>query len=117
MMMHLNHVINFFFYCLIGPKFRSEVKKLLPKFFFKNNNINPIKVSKSRNNTVFFPSTTYKRSPTMSNKDGSPTSKQREVIQKNLELLQRSDDFLKKFYSSSQRKPHTSIELNKQTNI
>ena len=58
MLMYLNHVINFFFYCLTGPKFRNEVKKLFPRFLFKNNNVNPIKTSKSRYNTVFLGSTT-----------------------------------------------------------
>ena len=115
--MHLNHVINFFFYCLIGPKFRSEVKKLLPKFFFKNNNINPIKVSKSRNNTVYFPSTTYKRTPTISNKDRG------DAYQKNIELLKRTDDFLQKFYSSANKSAKSMEpkrprpELNRQTEI
>lgn len=32
MLMYLNHVFNFFFYCLLGPKFRNEVKKLIPCF-------------------------------------------------------------------------------------
>jgi hypothetical protein len=58
MLMYLNHVINFFFYCLTGPKFRNEVIKLFPRFLFKNNNVNPVKTSKSRYNTVFLGSTT-----------------------------------------------------------
>lgn len=63
-MMHLNHVINFFFYCLIGPKFRNEVKQLLPKCCcFKENTVQPLKASKSRN-LITYPSTTFKRTPT-----------------------------------------------------
>ena len=46
MLMYLNHVINFFFYCSLGPNFRKEVKKILPKFLFKNNRISPLKISR-----------------------------------------------------------------------
>jgi len=50
MLMYLNHVINFFSYCLLGPKFRNEVKKLRPfKWIFKEkekDSIYPLKISK-----------------------------------------------------------------------
>jgi hypothetical protein len=45
MMMYSNHVINFFFYCLLGPKFRSEVKKLIPFCFRKKNKVHPLKLN------------------------------------------------------------------------
>ena len=50
MFMYLNHVINFFFYCSLGPNFRREVKRLFPIFF--RNKIDPIKAS--RYNTAQF---------------------------------------------------------------
>lgn len=50
MFMYSNHVINFFFYCSLGPNFRREVKKLFPYLF--RNKINPIKTS--RLNTAQF---------------------------------------------------------------
>lgn len=50
MLMYLNHVINFFFYCSLGLNFRREVKRLFP-FFFRNK-IDPIKAN--RYNTAQF---------------------------------------------------------------
>jgi len=50
MLMYMNHVINFFFYCLLGPKFRNEVKKMRPfKWVFKEkekDSVYPLKISK-----------------------------------------------------------------------
>lgn len=46
MLMYLNHVINFFFYCLLGPKFRNEVKKLIPFFKEKKSPVHPVKFSR-----------------------------------------------------------------------
>ncbi len=40
--MYLNHVINFFFYCLLGPKFRNEVLRLLPFFKFQASVVYPL---------------------------------------------------------------------------
>ncbi|CAF0795434.1 unnamed protein product [Brachionus calyciflorus] len=56
MLMYSNHVINFFFYCSLGPSFRKEVKKLFPFLFFVNNKIDPVKVS--RYNTAQFGAST-----------------------------------------------------------
>ncbi len=57
MLMYMNHIINFFFYCLLGPKFRREVKQIvlcLPypdpaKLLYPLNNI-------SKRNTSVHPS-------------------------------------------------------------
>ena len=37
----MNHIINFFFYCALGPKFRQEVKKLFPNKLLPMNKIHP----------------------------------------------------------------------------
>lgn len=56
--MYSNHVINFFFYCALGPSFRKEVKRLFPRFLCLNNKVDPLKIS--RYNTVLLaPSSTY----------------------------------------------------------
>jgi hypothetical protein len=63
MLMYLNHVINFFFYCAFGPNFRKEVKKLFPCIFPTANKIDPLQASKY--NSVFVASSmaaTNKRS-------------------------------------------------------
>jgi hypothetical protein len=39
MLMYLNHVVNFFFYCSLGPNFRKEVRRLLPRFI--SNRVSP----------------------------------------------------------------------------
>jgi hypothetical protein len=43
MLMYLNHVVNFFFYCLIGAKFRNELKTVFPFKYIprRRNKINP----------------------------------------------------------------------------
>jgi len=48
MFMYLNHIINFFFYCALGPKFRHEVKKLFPFSLFPVNKIHPIMCTRTR---------------------------------------------------------------------
>jgi hypothetical protein len=53
MLMYLNHVINFFFYCLLGPKFRNEVKRLIP---FLNSNANKVHPGISKRQTLYLPS-------------------------------------------------------------
>jgi hypothetical protein len=45
-LMYSNHVINFFFYCSLGPNFRKEVRKLLPRFLFRNNRVEPMKAGR-----------------------------------------------------------------------
>lgn len=60
-LMYLNHVINFFFYCSLGPNFRNEVKKLFPCIFRHNKKINPLKFSHF-NTVVLATSTIHKRS-------------------------------------------------------
>ena len=93
--MHLNHVINFFFYCLIGPKFRNEVRQLFPKFCFKEAAIRPVLTSKSRN-IITYPSTTFKKTPTsLTNNKNNKTS--------NEEFLIKTSDFLQFFYSLSSK--------------
>jgi hypothetical protein len=46
--MYMNHVINFFFYCALGPKFRNEVKKLFPLSLFPINKVQPYVFRKSK---------------------------------------------------------------------
>lgn len=48
MLMYANHVINFFFYCALGPKFRNEVKNLLPCRWLRRNKIVPYTPSSNR---------------------------------------------------------------------
>ena len=47
LLMYLNHVINFFFYCLLGPKFRREVRNLFPFLRIDATKIYPLKMRKS----------------------------------------------------------------------
>ena len=49
MLMYLNHVINFFFYCLLGPKFRQQVKSLFI-CFKKNHKITNFNNNYNNNN-------------------------------------------------------------------
>ena len=118
--MHLNHVINFFFYCLIGPKFRNEVKQLFPKFCLKEVGIRQKIVSKSRN-IITYPSTTFKKTPTsLTNNINNKTT--------NEEFLIKTDDFLQFFYSLSSKcenqenqdrvnSLHAHVKLNRHSNI
>lgn len=47
MLMYLNHIINFFFYCLLGPGFRKEVKSLIPfRKKSEKSSVHPVKFSK-----------------------------------------------------------------------
>lgn len=47
MLMYLNHIINFFFYCLLGPGFRKEVIRLIPcRKKSEKNSVHPVKFSK-----------------------------------------------------------------------
>ena len=68
MLMYFNHVVNFFFYCAFGPKFRNEVKKLFPPFICKNNRVKPFKLS--RYSTVILP-TSVKRSSNNNNNNNN----------------------------------------------
>jgi hypothetical protein len=80
-LMYLNHVINFFFYCAFGPKFRKEVKKLFPCLFPQANKIDPLQVSKY--NSVFMASSlaaTNKRSSVQKSKQ---TTSHNMVLAKN----------------------------------
>ena len=53
MLMYLNHVINFFFYCSLGPTFRKEVRKLVPKFWLmRTGKVNPMTFKNSRCGTT-----------------------------------------------------------------
>lgn len=99
--MQLNHVINFFFYCLIGPKFRSEVKKLWLNVccccIKDNAAIQRIHQSKSRN-MITYPSTTLKKSPTQSNKQIKCVDVEKTNQKKHLENKSRTEYFFKKLY-------------------
>ena len=59
MLMYLNHVINFFFYCLLGPKFRNQVRRLIPFWHMEKNSVLPMSVC--RRPTVYMPSSDAKR--------------------------------------------------------
>jgi hypothetical protein len=113
MMMHLNHVINFFFYCLIGPKFRSEVKKLLPKWCVKESSIRPLRQSSKSRNIITYPSTTYKKTPTQSNKQVTNELEKNNMKPKHqhLELMTRTDDLIKKIYLISTKVEQKEIVL------
>ena len=99
--MQLNHVINFFFYCLIGPKFRSEVKKLWLNVccccIKENAAIQRMHQSKSRN-MITYPSTTFKKSPTQSNKQVTCVDVEKTYQKKHLETKSRTEYFFKKLY-------------------
>jgi hypothetical protein len=103
MMMHFNHMINFFFYCFMGPKFRNEIKKLLLLFMPAKRSIRPTKLSKSHYNT------------TNPNTKSNSNQKFESAAQnsQNLELLMKNNDFLKKFYSNSKHIKQDSIKLYK----
>jgi hypothetical protein len=51
MLMYMNHVINFFFYCLIGAKFRTELRRSFPFKYLpkRRNKINPNMVTLGAN--------------------------------------------------------------------